>query len=298
VSLTDRQRELLAGRIVVVSVSGGKDSTAMALYLQRECGLEVRRVFADTGWEAPETYEYVREYLPTVLGPIDEVRWTPSEGHEPGMVGITKKKGMFPSRPRRYCTEELKVKPLAAYIKEQGEKTVNAIGIRAAESAARAKRPGCDCLVWCPLLRWTEAEVIATHTRHGVRPNPLYLAGASRVGCFPCIFSRKSELRWIGEKFPERIDLIRDLEAQVQERAAARYAEKGETFASLGYSPPTFFAMRSEGKGSMVSIDKVMLWARTAHGGKQFELFARDGEDGCVRWGLCEAGPDDDTEAA
>ena len=41
--------------VFVVSVSGGKDSTATWLRL-RESGIECRAVFADTGWEAPETY--------------------------------------------------------------------------------------------------------------------------------------------------------------------------------------------------------------------------------------------------
>ena len=41
--------------------------------------------------------------------------------------------------------------------------------------------------------------------------------------------------------------------------------------------------------GRCVPIDDVILWARTAHGGRQFELFAPEHEEGCVRWGLCEA---------
>lgn len=41
----------IAGRRVVASVSGGKDSGAMSLYLT-ELGIEHDRVFMDTGWEA------------------------------------------------------------------------------------------------------------------------------------------------------------------------------------------------------------------------------------------------------
>ena len=58
-ALSPEQRERLAGRLVVASVSGGKDSAALSLWLT-ENGVEHRRVFADTGWEHASTYEYLR----------------------------------------------------------------------------------------------------------------------------------------------------------------------------------------------------------------------------------------------
>ena len=51
-----------SNRPIVCSVSGGKDSIAMALWI-KEQGLEesndVHYVFADTGWEHPVLYEYI-----------------------------------------------------------------------------------------------------------------------------------------------------------------------------------------------------------------------------------------------
>ena len=63
----------LRGRRVIASISGGKDSAAMSLYL-RELGIEHERVFLDTGWESPITYEYLREELPKAIGPITWLR--------------------------------------------------------------------------------------------------------------------------------------------------------------------------------------------------------------------------------
>jgi 3'-phosphoadenosine 5'-phosphosulfate sulfotransferase (PAPS reductase)/FAD synthetase len=296
----------LAGRTVVCSVSGGKDSTAMALYLTRDLKLpDVRFVFADTGWEHPETYAYLRDVLAPLLGHIEWV------GYEGGMPALVLKKGMFPSRVRRFCTEELKVKPIMRHLRtlvDVGLDVVNAVGIRAGESRARSKmgewewNESFDCDVWRPIIAWSEADVVDRHTMNGVYPNPLYLQGAERVGCWPCIFSRKKEIQFIADHTPGTIALIRLLEEKVGEAASNRYAARGETFTSLGYSPPTFFqghpSMLSEKYAdSMVPIDEAVLWSRTARGGKQFELFAPDREQGCVRWGLCESMQKDDGEA-
>jgi 3'-phosphoadenosine 5'-phosphosulfate sulfotransferase (PAPS reductase)/FAD synthetase len=282
----------IAGRRVVASISGGKDSAALWLWL-RQVGIEHDRIFMDTGWEAAETYEHLA-YLQEVLGPITTLRG------ERTMEELVVHKGMFPSRTRRFCTEELKVKPALAYIGgllAKGVDVVNAVGIRAGESEARSKMPewewsaAFDCEVWRPLIAWSEEDVIEIHRHHGVRPNPLYLMGASRVGCFPCIFARKAEIRLVAEKRPEQVVRIRRLEERVQEAARNRAEARGEPGL---YKPPTFFQApirNAEGKRPCMAIDEVVEWSRTARGGKQVELFATSAADeGCMRWGLCETG--------
>jgi len=203
-------------------------------------------------------------------------------------------KGMFPFRMGRWCTDHLKIKALRAHLKEHPY-PVNCVGVRAAESKARAKLPerelstSLDCMIWRPLIDWSKQDVIDIHHRHGLAPNPLYLNGADRVGCWPCIFSRKSEIRYIAETDSARIDLIRDLEADVIELARARYALKGETFESKGFKPPTFFM--GNPTWNMPTIDRVVEWSKTSRGGKQSTLFRDDEiEPGCLSWGLCDTG--------
>lgn len=290
---TAEDLERLAGATVILSVSGGKDSAVTSLWLT-EHGIAHERVHMLTGWDHELTLEYLRGDLTKAIGPITEIRG------DLLMADLIRKKGMFPSRIRRFCTTELKVKPIQRYLRQRADETqtevVNPVGIRAGESQARAKltrwerSDDFDCDVWRPLIDWTEAEVIEMHRRHGLRPNPLYLKGATRVGCWPCIFSRKEEIRLVAEVSPERVDEIRALEAEVTEIAAARYAKKGETFESLGYCRPTMFHDKGR-RMTPIPIDEVVAWSKTAYGGKQLLLLETE-PAGCMRWGLCDS---DDT---
>lgn len=281
--LTDEDRAKLEGSTVTASISGGKDSAALSLWLTEQ-GIEHNRVFANTEWEHPLTYKYLRGELTRIIGPIDEVKC-----EKGGFADRVLAKGTFPGRLRRWCTEELKTKPLALYLLAL-DSPINAVGIRGAESSARAAMPrweywkAGDCDVWRPLKAWTEQDVIDIHAAHGLLPNPLYLKGARRVGCWPCIFSRKSEIRQVAELTPERIDEIRDLEAKVKEIAMARHEAAG-TEPILGW--PAMFVDKGR-RQIPVPIDKAVEWSRTARGGKQLLLLETE-PPGCVRWGLCES---------
>ena len=217
------------------------------------------------------------------------------------MTSLIRKKAMFPSRVRRFCTQELKVKPLFGHLFDRADATgrpvVNTIGIRAAESQARSKMPEWDGHssrrgafdIWRPLIRWKDEDVIDIHQRHGLIPNPLYFAGASRVGCWPCIYARKSEIKFIAERDPARIDEIAALEDEITIAADARAAAKGIT----KEPPRTWFAGRSpaagQGRSGAERIRDVVEWSKTARGGRQLLLIDEpDPEGGCVRWGMCE----------
>lgn len=281
--------EKVDGRIVIASVSGGKDSGAMCLAL-KEAGIAYRAVFMDTGWENPATYEYIREYLPSRIGPIETIRG------EHTFQSLVRSRGTFPRQLRQFCTTELKLKPMRAYIDaliHAGEDIVNAVGIRRQESARRSVMgawdysAGFDCDVWRPIIMWSEEDVIAIHRRHNMEPNPLYLRGMSRVGCWPCIHASKSDLRILADD-EERVAEIRALEAEIGATVKARADERGVTYDNL----PSMFsrALPERDTRGFVAIDDVLRWVRTSRGGRQYDLFAETDPPACMRWGLCDGG--------
>lgn len=252
-------------------------------------------VFADTGWEAPETYAHL-DYLRSKLGPIDVV------GVEGGMVARIRHRAGFPSRMQRWCTRELKVLPLRAYHDAIEADTVSVVGIRADESAARRDSlvfEDCDRwggYVWRPIVDWTVEDVIAIHRRHGVAMNPLYHRGHNRVGCYPCVYSNKGEIALIAQHAPSRIDEIRALETECTSMRAERNTETPGRYAH----PVASFFQNRNGESVAMTIDDVVAWSRTERGGRQLPLLAPPPEGGCFRWGMCEA-PSveaDETQAA
>ena len=281
--------EQFDGLPLIVSVSGGKDSTALALAM-RQAGLTFSMVFADTGWEAPETYAHL-DHLRERIGPIDVC------GVEGGMVARIKRRAGFPARMQRWCTRELKIEPLRKYHDTIGDDTVSVVGVRSAESAARSKLPEYEDdarwggWIWRPLIAWTVEDVLAIHHRHGIEINPLYKRGHNRVGCFPCVYSGKEDIRLVAEHAPERIDQIRDLEADTKrERAGRNSIEPGR----YKHEEGTFFQGQGT-RGGAMPIDRVVAWSRTSHGGKQLPLLQPPPDGGCFRWGMCEP-PDDEVK--
>ncbi len=213
-------------RLNHIGISGGKDSTALLLWALHESGYpfeSLRFSFSDTGNEHEETYRYVK-YLSDYVAShgARPIVWLYPERD---FYELVIHKHRFPSARARFCTEELKLLPARRYcdwLIEGGHEILLHTGVRAGESEDRAKMSErsidsyLGLSVYRPLLKWTLADVWAIHDRYGVKRNPLYAMGMTRVGCMPCVMSRKSEIQRIAEIFPDRIELIRCAEGQTK----------------------------------------------------------------------------------
>tara|TARA_Y100000114_G_scaffold59907_1_gene54911 strand:- start:4051 stop:5001 length:951 start_codon:yes stop_codon:yes gene_type:complete len=308
--LTKLSKEKLSNNLdLVVSVSGGKDSTATCLYLL-ENGYttnDFERVFFDTGWESKETYDYL-DYLETKIGKITrlkkhvDISQFPKEtqqmileiesdlGFESPFVRLCFYHKCMPSRFRKWCTRSLKLEVVKDYFDNHDNDVISIIGVRRAESRARANveewdyHDHLDCDVWRPLYLWSEKDVIDIHNKHNILPNNLYLQGSSRVGCYPCIYAKKKEISILST---ERIKIIEKLEkytgihTKKTTNTQSQIERLEEVKEKYGYYFNQFFSRKEHDPFS-----EVVLWSKTTHGGKQFKLFDTD-EPSCSKWGLC-----------
>ncbi len=258
-----------------IGLSGGKDSTALFLWALFESGLpreSLRPSFCDTSNEHEFTYAHIR-MLSDRFMPIVTLK------PERGFYDLARWKKRFPGVKSRFCTQRLKMFPSQEYAQQLGENGDTVImlsGVRSDESADRSKLPEKEfdgfygLHAWRPLLRWKLEDVLAIHKRHNVPLNPLYSYGATRVGCFPCIMSRKAEIRMIAAHFPERIDKIREEEKSFDSINGI------STFFARKTVPERFRskAIKTK-KGEIIrvaTIDDVVLWSKTERGGKQYDF--------------------------
>jgi 3'-phosphoadenosine 5'-phosphosulfate sulfotransferase (PAPS reductase)/FAD synthetase len=207
----------------IVCFSGGKDSTALILWAKENLE-DFTPVICETEWEHPINDAYVEEINQTVLGGrLVRLR---SKRYPKGFVQLVTERHMVPGAKSRFCTDELKVFPLHDYYAAQDDEVTSYQGVRADESAKRSKMPLVEWVnegggYWLnrPLLNWTAEQCFAKMAEHGVKPNPLYLQGATRVGCWPCIMTGLGELKRAVQFFPELKQRVIDMEKAASDGA-------------------------------------------------------------------------------
>ena len=195
----------------VVSLSGGKDSTALLLMMLGKNIPVHSAVFFDTGWEFPQMHEHINTIESMVDVPI--VRLKPEKSFDDLMLrhqvkrratGEVHRVGYgWPSAMRRWCTRQ-KIDNIQKYLKGIPG-SVSAIGFaadeknRASRSNASSEKPKIY-----PLIEWgiTEGKALQYCYDKGFFWGGLY-THFDRVSCFCCPLQKLGALRRLRKHYPE-----------------------------------------------------------------------------------------------
>lgn len=273
VSITTEVSELIAKNAVVsIGVSGGKDSQACAIAVNRyldsigHTGARVL-VHADLGRIEWTDSMIICEELADKLGLELMVvrrnagdmlsrwqgRWANNVARYSELECV---KVILPwSTPSmRFCTSELKVDVITSALKKRfpGKDIVNVAGIRREESAARRKMPvaapqlklkrkGNVGITWNAIIDWTLSDVFDLIEQSSLRLHKAYTNyGSSRVSCAFCIMSSEHDMK-ASAHCPDNHLIYREL---VDLEAKSTFAFQGNRW--LGDIAPHLLSVESK----------------------------------------------------
>ncbi len=185
----------------ILLVSGGKDSTALAIYMrEKHPEIDVEYVFCDTHKELEETYDYLTKIEGVLEKPITRLSSGLGErgfDHHLNVYG-----GYLPSPSVRWCTKKLKIEPFEEYVGDDPVRLY--VGIRADEHREGyiSTKPNIEAVFPFKEDGIDKEDVLRILEESGVGL-PEYYEWRTRSGCYFCFFQRKKE--WVGllERHPD-----------------------------------------------------------------------------------------------
>ncbi|WP_051328399.1 phosphoadenosine phosphosulfate reductase family protein [Desulfatirhabdium butyrativorans] len=213
---------------LVISLSGGKDSTAMLLMLlEKGYSKNIHSiVFFDSGWDFPDMLLHIHKLQKYIERDIVILRPELSFNYWMYERPIMAKKGHlkntihrigngWPSYSRRWCTR-IKVNTIQKYISNISD-AVSMIGY-ASDEKHRVKitqnnSKGKKCF---PLIDWniTEQQALEYCYNKGFNWNGLY-NHFKRVSCFCCPLQRKSELKILRRYYPDLWHKMLEMDSKI-----------------------------------------------------------------------------------
>lgn len=179
---------------LVISFSGGKDSTATAdLVVKALSNPCITHIFGDTTLEFPMTYTYASRFEKSHP---DTPVWI-SKNYDQDFYSVCDDIGP-PARMMRWCCSMFKTGPITRLLNEAfpGEKILTFYGIRKCESVSRSKYSRITYnsesakiqkqIVASPIFFWSDLDVWLYILGEGIDFNDAYRLGYDRVGCWCC----------------------------------------------------------------------------------------------------------------
>lgn len=210
------------GALFVLNDSGGKDSQAMRIALRGIVpAAQMIVIHASLGEvEWPGALEHAKAGAErnglrffvvragkTLLGMVEQ-----RHADRPDVP-------CWPSAACRQCTSDLKRDPIARFVRHWSKAAkrfliVNCTGIRAEESAGRAKqsslrrnernsKAGREWWDWLPIHAWTRAQVFAAIAEAGETPHQAYALGNERLSCMFCVMGSRNDLAHAARANPD-----------------------------------------------------------------------------------------------
>ncbi|MDR3414186.1 MAG: phosphoadenosine phosphosulfate reductase family protein [Formivibrio sp.] len=306
----------------ILSISGGKDSTALLLLARERQPENMQAVFADTGNEHPQTYDYLH-YLEQATGM--QIRWVKGDFS----AQITKKreyvlahwadkgvpqtaidraaaalvpsgipfldlciwKGRFPSAKAAFCSEELKRNPIQRKVQfplmDTGHDVISWQGVRADESLRRS------------LL--IENDLALTNNNGAEMWNYRPILKWTAQDCFDMHKKHGIKHNPLYEQGMGRVGCMPCINCRKDEllEISKRFPEEIDRIRQWELAvkeaskrgASTFFAAPSGDSAwsATQTIDVFVEWAQTSRGGKQFDFIRMDDGPLCSSiYGLCE----------
>jgi len=175
----------------IVGLSGGKDSTALALRLAEVEPRKYVYICNETGNELPDMKAHWGN-LENILGePIQRVR------HARSLIEEIEKINMLPNVFARWCTIRLKIEPTLDYFESLPAGSTLYVGLRADEMERKGLY-GEDITVRFPMREWNwnEKDVWDYLNSKGI-------CIPKRTDCALCPYQRLGEWRDLYENYPD-----------------------------------------------------------------------------------------------
>ncbi len=209
----------------ILGLSGGKDSTALAVLLHKEIP-EMEYFFCDTHKELQETYDYLDRIKARLGIKINYLQAERGFDHWLDVYG-----GVLPSPKVRWCTKQMKIIPLEKWVGD--DEAITYIGIRADENRDGyiSTKPNITAKFPFKEHGLVKADIIRLLEESGIGM-PDYYRWRSRSGCYFCFFQRKYEWVMLAQEHPDLFQKAVDYEQNHRDGRTYTWTQ-GETLLEL-----------------------------------------------------------------